>query len=67
MRLVHLAFGDRTLLEEVAWATMAPLPKRKGYYRGIGLVKVTWNVCAAMVNFRLKQSVELHDSLHRFR
>ena len=51
----------------MVWATMVFLPKRRGEYRGIGIVEVVWKVCTAVVNFRLKQSVTLHDSLHGFR
>ena len=42
-------------------------PETEGGYRGIGLVEVVWKVCAAVVNFRLKRSVILHDVLHGFR
>ena len=30
-------------------------------------MEVVWKVCAAVVNFRLKRSVILHDALHGFR
>ena len=40
---------------------------RNWEYRGIGIVDVAWKLCAAVVNFCLKRSVELHDSLHGFR
>ena len=46
---------------------MVPIPKRKREYQGIGLVEVSLKVCAAVVIFRLKQGVVLHNALHRFR
>ena len=67
VRLIKRTFGDGTLPGEVTWATMVFLPKGSGEYRGIGLVEVVWKVCVAVVNFRLKKSVDLHDTLHSFR
>ena len=46
---------------------MVFLPKRMGLYWGIGLVEVVYKVCVSVVNFWLKRSVTLHDSLHGFR
>ena len=42
-------------------------PKRKGWYRVIGLVEVLRQFCAVEVNCWIKRSVVLHDTLHRFR
>ena len=41
--------------------------KGKAKYWVIGLVEVTWKVCAVVVTCCLKRSVELHDALHGFR
>ena len=30
-------------------------------------MEVVWKVCAMVVNFRIKRSVNLHDALHGFR
>ena len=65
MILIHLEFGYKTLTEELSWATMVLLPKRKGYHQGIGLVEVAWKVCVLVVNDRSKQSFELDDVIHR--
>ena len=43
---------------------MVFLPKGRGEYRWIGLLKVVWKVCATAVNCWLKRSVTLHDALH---
>ena len=32
----------------------------------IGSVEVAWKVCTAVVNFRLKRGVVLHEALKRF-
>ena len=43
-------------------------PKREGGgHRGIGPMELVWKVCAAVLNYRLKRSVILHDALHGFR
>ena len=67
VRLVHMASGDRNLLEDLAWVKMFLLQKGKWEYQGIILVEVTWKVCSAAVNSNLKQSIELHNRIHRFR
>ena len=65
--LIQKNLEDGTVPEEVAWEMMVFLPKGRGVYWGIGLVEVVWKVCATVVNFRLKMSVMLHDTLHGFR
>ena len=57
VRLVHLTFEDRTPPAGVACATMVLIPKGKGEYWGIRLVEITWKMCAAVVNCRLKRCV----------
>ena len=46
---------------------MVLILKVKEWYWGIGLVEVTWKVCAAVVNGRLKRGVVLHDAIHGLR
>ena len=65
--LVQVMFRDWTVPEEIAWATMALLPKGKGGYRGIELVEVLCKVCSVVINCRLKRGVVLHEALHGFR
>ena len=45
VRQVQMMFGDGTVPEEIAWASMALLPIRNGGYRVIGLVQVLLKVC----------------------
>ena len=44
-----------------------PSEREGGGYGEIGLVEVVWNVCAVVVDFRIKMSVTLHGELHGFR
>ena len=45
---------------------MVIIPKCKGEYRGIGIIEVSWKVCAVVVNFRFKWGVVFHDALQGF-
>ena len=65
--LVQQTFGDGNPLEELARATMVLIQKGKGYFWSIGIFEVTWKVCTAVANCRLKRGVILHKDLHRFR
>ena len=67
VRLVQVTFRDRMVPDEITWLMMVLLPKRKGEYRGIGIVEVLWKVCSVVVNCHLKRSVVLNDALHGFR
>ena len=67
VRLIHNTFEGGAVPGEVAYATIVFLPKGRGGYRGIGIAKAVWKVCATVVNFRLKSSVTLHNALHGFR
>ena len=44
-----------------------PHPDMEGVFQGIGIIKVAWKICAAVVNFWLKRKFVLHDALHGFR
>ena len=52
---------------EACMGDNGPNPERERRLRGIGLFKVAWKVCAAVLNLWLKRCVVLQDSLHRFR
>ena len=65
--LVQLMFSFGTVLVEIEWDKMVLIPKGKGGYRGIGMVKVLCKVCLVVVNFPLKRSVMLNNTLHGFR
>ena len=67
VRLIQNIFEDGVVTEEVAFETVVFLPKGRGGYWGIGIIKVVWKVCATVVNSHLKRSGALHDALNRFR
>ena len=54
VRLVNRMFRDGNPPEELTWSTMVLVPKGKGEFLGIGVVKVALKVCAAVVNCWLK-------------
>ena len=66
MELVQTAFRDGDLAEEATWQAVVLIPKGKGDYRGIGLVKVMWKVVAVILNRRFTSSITFHDVLHGF-
>ena len=45
---------------------MVLIQKGKKDYRGIGLLEVMWKVVAAILNFRLMESITFHNFLHGF-
>ena len=65
--LVQTAFREGDLAEESTWQAVVLIPKGKGDYRGIGLVKVMWKVVAVILNRRFTSSITFHDVLHGFR
>jgi hypothetical protein len=67
VELVQHGFKTGELPEAMAWSVMILLPKGDGDYRGIGLVEVIWKLIAAIINERLKGSIDFHDALHGFR
>ena len=67
VQLIHATFKERTVPEEVAWATVVLISEGREGYQRIDLVEVVWKVCAAVVNCRLKRSVTLNDTLHGLR
>ena len=67
VRLIQKIFEDGVVPEEVVWETVVFLPKGRGEYQGIELVKVVWKICATVTNFCLRRSVTLHDAVHGFR
>ena len=67
MEIIHTAFREGELAEEVTWQAVVLILKGKGDYRGIGLVEVMWKVVAVILNRRLTSSITFHDVLHGFR
>eukprot|EP00978_Attheya_sp_CCMP212_P036377 scaffold164556_cov31-Attheya_sp.AAC.2 len=66
VELVQLAFETEEIPEAMAWSVMILLSKRSGDYRGIGLVEAVWKL-RAIINARLKVTIDFHDTLHGFR
>jgi hypothetical protein len=52
---------------ELSWAIMILLPKGEGQYRGIGLLEITWKLISRIIDRRIRQHVEFHDTIHGFR
>ena len=67
MDRIQTTFGEEQLPKEATWKAVVLLPKGKHYYRGIGLVEVTWKVVAEILNCRLTASITFHDLLQGFR
>ena len=65
--LAQAVFGERRLVDETTWQAVILIPKGIGYYRGIGLVEVTWKVVEDILNLRIAASINLHNLLHGFR
>lgn len=59
-------FKTGNVPKEVCWTLLALLPKPDGGVRGIGLLEVTWKLCEAIIDTRVKQVVKLHDCIHGF-
>ena len=65
--IVQAAFQDGIMNGECTWQTVILIPKRKGDFRGIGLVKVLWKAIVSLLNLRLTSAIYFHDTLHGFR
>ena len=65
--IVQAAFQDGTLAEELTWQTVILIPKGKGDFQSIVLVKVLWKTIASLLNCRLTSAISFHDTLHGFR
>ena len=65
--IVQAAFQDGTLAEELTWQTVILIPKGKGDFRGVVLVKVLWKTIVSLLNCRLTSAISFHDTLHGFR
>ena len=67
MEIIQTAFQEGELAEESTWQAVVLIPKGKGDYQGISLVKVMWKVVTVILNRRLTSSITFHDVLHGFR
>jgi hypothetical protein len=64
--MIQHIFETGEVPKEVCQSLLALLPKPDGGVRGIGLLEVTWKLCEAIMDTRIKQEVRLHDSIHGF-
>jgi len=67
VELVQEIYRTGVLPTEIPWSVLVLLPKDSGGYRGIGLLEIIWKVVSAIIDARIKASVEFHDALHGFR
>ena len=53
--------------QELGWAVLVLIPKGATYTIGIVLLDTLWKVVEALVDTRLRASLQMHDILHMFR
>ena len=66
MSITKLEFRDGHIPESLTWSTMVLISKSRGGYRGIEIVEVIWKVCALIVNNKLRNAINLKDTLNGF-
>ena len=49
----------------MGWTVLLLIPKGTTYTRGIGLPETLWKVVEALIDTRLRASLQFHDVLHR--
>ena len=54
------------MAEKLMWQTVILIPKGKGDFRGVVLVKVLWKKIVSLINCRLTSAISFHDTLHGF-
>ena len=60
------AFRDGKLAKEFMWQTVVLIPKRRGDFRGIGIIEVLWKAFTRLINRRLTAAISFHNTLHGF-
>ena len=53
--------------QELGWTVLVLIPKGATYTIGIVLLDTLWKVVEALVDTRLRASLQMHDILHMFR
>ena len=53
--------------QELLWTFLVLIPKGATNTRGIGLLETLWKVVKALINNRLRTSLQMHGILHGFR
>jgi Reverse transcriptase (RNA-dependent DNA polymerase) len=67
LSLVRECFATGEVPTAMAFSTLVLIPKTDGSLRGIGLLEVAWKVVSCIIQRRLQNNIEFHDSLHGFR
>ena len=52
--------------QELGWTALVLIHKGTTYTRGTGLLETLWKVVEALIDTRLRASLQFHDILHRF-
>ena len=52
---------------ECTWQVVVLIPKDNGEFKGIGIVKVLWNVLLGIINCSISATVQFHDMMNGFR
>ena len=65
--LVHNMWRKGEIPEKLGWAVLVLIPKGNTDTRGISLLETLCNLVEALINTRLRASLQMHDVLHGFR
>ena len=65
--IVQHIWSTGELPTELSWTILAIIPKGQHDSRGIGLIEVLLKLLEAIIDTRIKETVQFHDVLHGFR
>ena len=65
--IVQYMWSTGEISRELGWTILVLIPKLNTDTRGIGLLETLWKVVEAIINTRLRSSIQFHNVLHRFR
>jgi hypothetical protein len=66
VELLQHVFRTGQLPQELYWSMLVLIPKGSGS-RGRGLLEVSWKVSSSIIDTRLKEAIQFHDTPHGFR
>ena len=64
--LIQAYFHEGRLSEECACQIAILIPKGEGNFHRTGLVKFLWKTVTGILNRRLAEAIQFHDTLHGF-
>ena len=64
MSVTQVAFRDGYIPEAMIWRKIVLILNGDREYRCIGLVEAIWKVCTSIVNYQLRSSIVIHDTLY---